>query len=388
VQFAGVEIGNWGVSDSVSASADIESMAITYASASVAQTIQITDAALGTDLAYSFTVDPTHHIIYMGLWGNDPSGADMIEIPYDPTDGQMSSPYDSTIGAITNESGVLMSFGSTDFNFVMAREMWVTPDGTEIYYVDNDFGDPGDFANNIKMNGVFVVDTTITNPQPEQLTLDTQFPGDNSQGYIVGMAVNPLKNLIYFATEGYAPGVGTDSNTIWSMPITGGAATAMPLPTGFSLNFPDYAGGCLALDSTAQTLYVSDQGSGNVMQLLLSANGLKFTGGTEKFLTLDANHLTDGLNGYPSAFVQGLTFDHAAIVSPPPPPTPTLNIVRQGEGILVSWPSEYSSYALQYASVLSTKGWSNYPGPFVTNGSVITVSNEINVNERFFRLAY
>jgi hypothetical protein len=387
VDWAGVEIGNWGVSASTSASADIESLSMNFAVSGSLQQLHITDVP-ASDLAYAFAVDPAHHIIYLGLWGDDISGADMIEIPYDPATGVMTSPYDPNTGSITNEAGVLMSFESTGENFVMAREMWVAPGGDQIYYVDNDFGDPGDFADNVKINGVYVVNTTVADPQPQLLSLASQFPVDNSQGYIVGLAVNPPKNLIYFATSGFAPGVGTASNTIWSMPITGGAATAMRMPAGVSLVYPNSAGGCLALDSNAQILYVSDQGRGTVMQLSLSANGTNFTGSTTNFFTLDARHLTDGQNGFPSAFVQGLDFEITPGSTPPPPPTPRLTIVRQGDNAVVSWPTDYSGYTLQFASGLAGSTWVAYPGPFVTNGSTITVTNKLLARARFFRLSY
>jgi hypothetical protein len=354
------------------------------------QQLQITAPG---DLAYAFAVDPSNHIVYLGLWGSDSTGADLIEIPYNPTNGQMSSPYDPTTGSITNLNGVLLSQESTTNNFVMARQMWVAPGGNQIYYVDNDFGDPGDYGYaggpGVQLNGLYVVNTAVTNPQPEMLSLASQFPAgdENSQVNIVGLAVNPSKNLIYFATSGPAPGVDTASNTIWSMPITGTNATAMPLPAGVSLVYPNSLGGCLALDSSAQVLYVSDQGRGTVMQLSLSANGLGFTGGTSNFFTLDAEHLTDGANGFPSAFVQGLDFAFVSIV-PIVPPSPRLTITRQGSNAVVSWPLADSIYTLQFASVLATNAWTAYPGPFFTNGSVITVTNAIPTSTHFFRLSY
>jgi hypothetical protein len=351
------------------------------------QSVQITDVA-ADDLAYAFTVDPTNHIIYLGLWGDDSSGADLIKISYNPTNGQMSSPYDPTTGSITNAAGVLLSEDSTTNNFVMPRQMWLAPGGGQIYYVDNDFGDPGDFAE-VELNGVYVVKTTVANPQPELLTLASQFPGDNSQGSIVGLAVNQSKSLIYFATSGPAPGVDTASNTIWSMPIAGGTATAMPMPAGVSLVFPNFLGGCLALDSTAQNLYVSDEGRGTVMQLSLAANGLSFTGGTNSFFTLDSDNLTNGVNAFPSAFVQGLDFADVTIPAPPIPTNPPpLAIARQGKDVVVSWSAVYTGYTLQFAPVLSSNAWTAYPGPFVTNSGVILVTNTISTGNTFFRLLY
>jgi hypothetical protein len=387
VDWAGVEIGDWaGVNNNIGASADIDEFSLSFVPPSALHSVQITDVA-ASDLAYSMAVDSVNHILYMGLWGNDSSGADLIKITYNPTNGQISSPYDPTIGAITNTDGVLLSFDSTGLNFVMARQMWVTPDGNQIYYVDNDFGDPGDFADGVKINGVYVVDTTNANPQPELLSSASQFPADNSQGYMVGLAVNPAKNLIYFATGGPAPGVDTNLNTIWSMPITGGTATPMPMPAGINLVYPNAAGGCLALDPSAQILYISDEGSGSIMQLALSAAGTSFTGGTATFFTLDSDHLTDGANHFPSAFVQGMEFVSVS-TGAPQQPTPQLTLTKQGNGVLVSWPVEYSSYTLQSASAITTNGWSTYPGPFATNSTSVTATNVISGSARYFRLAY
>jgi hypothetical protein len=352
------------------------------------QQLQINDVP-AKDLAYAFAVDPTHHIIYLGLWGDDASGADLIKITYNPTNGQMSSPYDPTTGSITNAGGVLLSEESTTNNFVMARQMWVAPGGGQIYYVDNDFGDISGFAG-VQLNGVYVVNTTVPNPQPVLLSLASQFPGDDSQGSIVGLAVNQQENLIYFATASPAPGVDAATNTIWSMPITGGAATAMAMPAGLSLVYPNSAGGCLALDSAAQVLYVSDEGRGTVMQLSLSANGANFTAGTANFFTLDGDNLTNGVNGFPSAFVQGLDFADVTIVAPPPPPPPTnapkLTVTHQGNEVVISWPVGYPSYTLQFAPILAPNDWTVYPGPFVTNNGIITVTITSG-NEGFFRLS-
>jgi hypothetical protein len=387
VDWAGVEIGDWSIPDTNSASANINTMTLTFVPPGTLQTIQITDVP-ANDLAYSMAVDPTRQIIYLGLWGADASGADMIEVTYNPLNGQMTTPYDPTIGAVTDPSGVLMSFESTGENFVMAREMWLAPGGSQLYYIDNDFGDPGDFADQVKLNGVYVVSTTETNPQPELLSLQSQFPGDNSQGYMVGLAVNQAKNLIYFATAGAAPGVGTASNTIWCMPITGGAANPIKLPAGVSLVYPNAAGGCMVLDSTAQNLYVSDEGRGTIMRLTISAAGTNFTSGTNSFFTLDSLNLNNGINNFPSAFVQGLAYATAAVNNAPPPPSPELTIARAGTNVVVSWQVQYSSYTLQSAATLATNAWSAYPGPFTTNSTEVLVTNGNSGKARFYRLEY
>jgi hypothetical protein len=298
----------------------------------------------------------------------------------------MTSPYDPNTGQITDTSHVLMNFLNTDLNFVMARQMWVAPRGNEVYYVDNDFGDPGDFADEIQLNGVYLVNTTDSQPIPQQLSDPSQFPGDNSKGYIVGLAVNTPQNLIYFATAGAAPGVGIASNTIWSMPITGGTATAMPMPAGVSLVYPNDTGGCLALDPAAQILYVSDEGQGRVLQLDLSVTGTNFTGGST-FFTLDSNHLKDGPNNFASAFVRGMTFTTSSSAVAPPPASPELTIVQEGTNAVVSWPVQFSSFNLQSAPTAGSVGWTNYPGPFTTNTTSVLVTNAIAGKALFFRLS-
>jgi hypothetical protein len=347
------------------------------------QSIQITDRGRN-DVVEAFTVDPNHHIVYVGLWGFDPSGADLIEVMYNPTNGQMASPYDYSHGMITNETGVLLSETSTGYNFVLPRQMWVTPNGNQIYYVDNDNGDPEDATlDGEQLNGVYVVATTNANPQPEMLSLSLQFPGDETNGYIVGLAVNTPQKLIYFATTGPAPGVDTASNAIWSMPITGGKATVMPMPEGVSLVYPNFVGGCLAVDTNAQVLYVSDEGQGTVIQLSLSANGTSFTSGTTNFYTLDTNHLSDA-GGFPSAYVQGIDFVSTLLPTPPA----LLNIVLQGGNAILSWPLADSSYGLQISPDLFSGDWTAYLGTPSIIGTNLFVTNAMNGDTtQFFRLA-
>ncbi|HEY3856630.1 MAG TPA: hypothetical protein VGO67_19775 [Verrucomicrobiae bacterium] len=388
VDWAGVEIGDWDLTTvgdtNAVANANISSMTLTFVPQGTLDTIQITDNS-ANDLAYAMGIDPIRDLIYIGLWGADPNGADMIEVTYNPLTGVMTTPYDPTSGTVTDPSHVLMNFLGTGLNFVMPREMWVAPRGNEIYYVDNDFGDPGDFADQVQLNGVYLVSTTDANPIPQQLSDPNQFPGNNSQGYIVGLAVNIPKALIYFATAGAAPGVGIASNTIWSMPINGGTATAMPMPTGVKLVFPNDTGGCLALDTDTQVLYVSDEGQGKILELGLSAQGTNFTRGSAIF-TLDANHLTDGPNKFPSAFVRGLTFATTTGFTPPPE-SPELTIVQQGTNAIVSWPTGFSSFNLQSAPTAGHTGWTNYPGPFVTNSTSVQTTSPIVGKALFFRLS-
>jgi hypothetical protein len=353
------------------------------------QQIQILDNSQG-DVAYAFTVDTLNHLIYLGLWGNDSTGADLIKIPYNPTNGAMSSPYDAGAGMITNKAGVLLSEQSTSYNFVLPHQMWVTPDGTQIYYVDNDNADPDGDAGT-QLNGVYVVNTTVNNPQPTLLSNPLQFSTNDTGGYIVGLAVNQAQGLIYFATDaGNSPGSLIGTNAIWCMPISGlttnNFATNMPMPAGVSLVYPNFAGGCLAWDTNAQALYVSDEGQGTIMQLSLSSNGTSFTSGTTNFYTLDPDHLHDGANGYPSAYVQGIVFEPPVQAIAPV----TLSIALQGTNVVVSWPSSVSGFTLQYKPFLATNSWSTYPGPFGTNANTSTISatNILGGSQGYFRLSY
>jgi hypothetical protein len=344
--------------------------------------IKLADLGLDDEIN-AFAVDSTHHIVYVGLWGSDPSGADLIEVTYNPTNGQMVSPYNAATGKITNAAGVFLSETSTTNRFVLARQMWVQPGGNLIYYVDNDNGDPNDATlGGEQLNGVYVVSTTNSNPQPEQLSLTNQFPGDETNGYIVGLAVNVPQNLIYFATAGPSQGVDTASNAIWCMPITGGQATVMPMPEGVTLEYPNFYGGCLALDTAAQALYVSDEGQGTIVKLLLSNTGTNFIGGTSNFFTLDADHLNDGVNGFASAFTQGLEFVPTVLNAPA-----ILNIMVQGPNVILSWPLADYLFELQNSPDLFSSDWTDYPGPVSVVGTNIVVTNAINGNPmEFYRL--
>jgi hypothetical protein len=67
---------------------------------------------------------------------------------------------------------------------------------------------------------------------------------------------------------------------------------------------------------------------------------------------------------------------------------PQLAIQRSGANAVVSWPSGYSCYTLEYATALSSNTWSAYLGPFATNGGTITITNRTATNGIFFRLSH
>jgi VCBS repeat-containing protein len=87
------------------------------------------------------------------------------------------------------------------------------------------------------------------------------------------------------------------------MPINGGTAVKMTLPSGVSLHYDTFIGQPIVLDPNAQVLYVVDQQStAHVIQLTLSANGQSFTSGVNDFAPFDSNAANDGAEQYSIAF--------------------------------------------------------------------------------------
>jgi hypothetical protein len=65
---------------------------------------------------------------------------------------------------------------------------------------------------------------------------------------------------------------------------------------------------------------------------------------------------------------------------------PQLDILRNKTNVIVSWSNVFPCYVLQYTPSLASN-WSAYPGPFVTNGGKIYVTNTTPFTNRFFRLS-
>ena len=235
------------------------------------------------------------------------TGADIIKVTYNPTTGIMTSPYDPTanggLGSLSiAASGILINSESTGNVYAIARAMWLSPDGGTLYYVDDNDGDPsGDYG--FDTNGIFKVSTTASDPQPVMLTSQSNFPTDFSSGYITGVTVDTAKSLVYFTTDDGGSG-GTSQDALWYMPITGGTATKV---SGVTLDFPAFFASNITLDPTGQTLYIADYGTGDVVQVALSANGESASSVNSDFYTWDS-----GNNG---AGPEGVTFDAAPTLS-------------------------------------------------------------------------
>jgi hypothetical protein len=66
------------------------------------------------------------------------------------------------------------------------------------------------------------------------------------------------------------------------------------------------------------------------------------------------------------------------------PPPPELNIVRENNQVVVSWPCAYTNWILQTNSSLTDGNWGNYSGPIVSN----SVTNSPTPGQLYYRLFY
>ncbi len=69
-------------------------------------------------------------------------------------------------------------------------------------------------------------------------------------------------------------------------------------------------------------------------------------------------------------------------------PAPLLSIAHIGTNVVVTWPSTFPCYHLEFATQLSSNSWSAYPGPKATNGGSIVVTNTIMSSNVFYRLTF
>lgn len=68
-------------------------------------------------------------------------------------------------------------------------------------------------------------------------------------------------------------------------------------------------------------------------------------------------------------------------------PAPQLQIVSSGTNTLISWPTNYPCYTLQFVANLPANNWSNYVGAIGTNAGNCVVTNNPAIPTRFFRLS-
>ena len=67
---------------------------------------------------------------------------------------------------------------------------------------------------------------------------------------------------------------------------------------------------------------------------------------------------------------------------------PQLRIVRSGTNDIVSWPTNFPCYTLEFASALASNLWNTYSGPFSTNNGTVFATNGVTGTNRFFRLTH
>jgi len=263
------------------------------------------------DVMNCFAVNTVTNTLFAGLFGYDylADGGDIIKITYNQTTGAITNPYswnDTTHSFSINLNNVLIDSTSTGHVYADARAMYMSHDGSTLYYVDDNDNDPGNFWG-FSTNGVFKVSTSGSvgggnAPTPVLLSSQAQFPVNDSSGYITGLAVDEGRGIIYFTTSSSSPGVNTSQDAIWWMPIAGGTATKMTIPGGVSVSYPVFFGDNIEIDPKSHVLYYADQTTGEVVQFILSADGHSFTSATN-FALFDTNHTSD------AAYVNSMVFD-------------------------------------------------------------------------------
>ncbi len=269
------------------------------------------------DVMNCFAVNPDSNTIFAGLFGYDylADGGDILKITYNQTTGAITNPYswnDTTHAFSINLNNVLIDSTSTGHVYADARAMYLTHDDSTLYYVDDNNNDPGNFWG-FSTNGVFKVSTTGSvgggnAPTPVLLSSQAQFPVNDSNGYINGIAVDEARGIIYFTTASTNPSTNPTQNAIWWMPITGGTATKMTIPGGVSVTYPTFFGDPIELDQKNHILYYADQVTGQIVQFILSADGHSFTSASNFFL-FDSNHTSDG------AYANSMVFDNLPTLS-------------------------------------------------------------------------
>jgi hypothetical protein len=70
-----------------------------------------------------------------------------------------------------------------------------------------------------------------------------------------------------------------------------------------------------------------------------------------------------------------------------PGTAPRLSLVHSGSNAVLSWPTNFGCYTLQYGTALASNAWVSYPGPLSTNGGNIFATNTVSGGIQFFRLA-
>jgi hypothetical protein len=200
--------------------------------------------AANFELVQTLAVDPVNHMVFANRWDTDLDHTGIVKISYDPMTGML----DAT-AAFDQSPTFLVTGTSTGGNYVNAINIEIDTSTNKLYYTDWD--NNYNFAPFAPTNAIYVVvDYTSATPTVTELTLDSQFPADSSNGIIGNIAINNEDGLIYFTTLDFAdPGQGH----LWYMSITGGTATKIADLDNVNIGIP--AG--LSFDPNSEQLYIS-----------------------------------------------------------------------------------------------------------------------------------
>ena len=68
------------------------------------------------------------------------------------------------------------------------------------------------------------------------------------------------------------------------------------------------------------------------------------------------------------------------------PGSPLLKVQYTGTKVIVSWPSPSTGFVLQQNSGITTTNWTDYGGTVGDDGTLKSVTNSLEMGNRFFRL--
>jgi VCBS repeat-containing protein len=266
-------------------------------------------SGVSADEVQALAVDPLNHIIFVGLWGQSDSTTSILEVQYDPVTGALTSPYNASTAAITDFNHVLLHDDNTGkvggVNFTNPIAMQYDMQNGNLYYVDQTNGtsfNGGSGATWQATNGIYVVSTTGTvgggtAPTPTLLSLNSQFAAGDNNNYIEGLALNEAQNIIYFCVNN----ASNSTSKLYYMPITGGTATQITLPSSFFADNNLAGVNPISFDPNLRQLYISDNAHSKIIQVTLDAAGHVASSTNMSFMDFDS-----GVGG---SSATGLYFD-------------------------------------------------------------------------------
>jgi uncharacterized repeat protein (TIGR03803 family) len=274
--------------------------------------------------------------------------------------------------------GTLYSF--EDFTFFYANTNGAYPYAGLILSGDKLYGTTtvgGDFG----LGTVFAVNTN-----------GTGFTNLHSLGAQDG--VNPWAPLMLWGNTLYGTTAGPTSSywsnlgnaTVFKLNIDGTGFTVLHAFTGGSDGRNPYAGLILSGNTLCGTTAYGGNGFGTVFGVNSDSTG---------FTTLHSFTNSDGAFPFGPLIIFGNTLYGAAygggssgrgtifsITLAPP-----LTIAPAGGSVIVTWPTNFSTFALQSTTNLASPVWTtNLPAPVVVSGQY-TVTNAISGRQQFFRLS-